>query len=177
LQKAIYTAAREWHFGLALDYYSHFTSPIRRYPDLQIHRIIKEILNWEFTKQRYEHYLGILDKVAEQSSTQEDMAEKNESDVNKFLSAHLIKDKIGQIFDWYIDDIWTKQVKIILDNTISWILDLEQKENYFYSKLFEWVYEMIENNTKEIIWLGDNLKFEVSEVDEESMQIYFKIKK
>jgi len=106
LQKAIYSANKEDHFGLALEYYSHFTSPIRRYSDTQIHRIIKEIINWKFTKERLEHYKKILVEVAEQCSMMEFIAEKNEKEVNKYLSVELMKDKIWEKFSWYIDDIW-----------------------------------------------------------------------
>ena len=175
LQKAIYTAVRQWHFGLALEYYSHFTSPIRRYPDLQIHRIIKEILNWSFTEERYAHYISILDKVAEQSSITEDVAEKNEADVNKYLFVHYMKDKVGQKFKWYIDDINWKKTKVILENTISWLINFSDIFRYKFSKLDEGIYEVIDTKTNEVIWLGDNVELELEKVDDENMQIYFKL--
>ena len=174
LQKAIYTAIREWHFGLALEYYSHFTSPIRRYSDTQIHRIIWEILNWTFTQERFEHYMWILPKVSEHASTQEDMSENNEKDVNKYLAIELMKDKIWEEFEWYIDDItWTK-VKVIFSEVVSGILELDENK-YTSIRLHEWIYEIVDNKTQNKISLWDELNMEISSVDEENQLIYLKL--
>ncbi len=175
LQKAIYSHLKEWHFGLALEYYSHFTSPIRRYSDTQIHRIIKEILAWEFTQERYEHYMKILAEVAEKCSIQEDVAEINEAWVNNYLATQLMKEKIWEKFNWYIDDISTKQVKIELDNTVSWYLEPEEFIKYHPQKLADWIYEMVNNETWKIISLWEKLQFEIIGIDEVENKIFFKI--
>ncbi len=176
LQKAIYTAEKEWHFGLALEYYSHFTSPIRRYSDTQIHRIIKDILNKRLIQEKFEHYKSILPEIAEKCSIQEQIATQNERDVNSYLAYELFKDKIWEEFKWYVDDIKKQEVKIVLDNTVSWYLEPEIVENFYKEKLYDWIYQLVDNDTWKIIWLWDNLEFEVSRVDEIQQNIYFKIK-
>jgi len=94
LPKAIYSAKNEGHFGLGLEYYSHFTSPIRRYPDLQIHRIIKEKLAGNLTQSRIIHYKNILDQVADTSSEKERQAEKIERKVHDLMKIKYMEDKI-----------------------------------------------------------------------------------
>jgi ribonuclease R len=94
LTKAKYSPDSEGHFGLALDFYSHFTSPIRRYPDLQIHRIIKEKINGRFDNKRKKHYENILEKVAKKSSEAEVKAEKLEYKVRDVMACKYMKNKI-----------------------------------------------------------------------------------
>jgi ribonuclease R len=173
LQKAIYSAVKEWHFWLALEYYSHFTSPIRRYSDTQIHRIIKEIINWTFDKQKYLHYLEILPDVTQQCSIMEDIAEKNESDINKYLWFELLKDKIWEKFSWYIDDISPKKVKIVLDNTILWTLSLEYFDKYYFEKLFDWVYQMKNLEDNSIIELWDRVEVLLDSINNIDKELYF----
>jgi ribonuclease R len=81
-----------------LKFYSHFTSPIRRYPDLQIHRILKEIISDKFSLTRKEHYQEILPKIAQRSSDTADRAEKMEYRVRDMLACKYMKDKIGEAF-------------------------------------------------------------------------------
>jgi ribonuclease R len=94
LPKAIYSAKNEGHFGLGLEFYSHFTSPIRRYPDLQIHRIIKEKLAGNLSPSRIIHYKTILEQVANTSSEKERQAEKIERKVNDLMKIKYMEDKI-----------------------------------------------------------------------------------
>ncbi len=175
LQKAIYSSLNQWHFWLALQYYSHFTSPIRRYSDTIIHRIMSELIDWELDWERVKYYMQSLWEIAEQCSIREDIAEKNESDINKYLSFELYKDKIWEKFSWYIDDISKSKIKIVLDNTIVWVLSLEDKEQYHLEKLFDWVYRMINLETNEIIELWDNIDVELYSLDEIEQQLIFKL--
>lgn len=94
LTKAVYSPEREGHFGLALDYYSHFTSPIRRYPDLQIHRIMKEKIHKKLNTDRIQHYKIILDKVAKRTSDAEVKAEKLEYKIKDLMAVKYMKNKI-----------------------------------------------------------------------------------
>lgn len=101
LSKARYSEKNVRHFGLALRHYSHFTSPIRRYPDLQIHRIIKELSKSQkgLALSRKEHYVEILPKVALRSSETADRAEKMEYKVRDMLACRHMQDKVGESFE------------------------------------------------------------------------------
>jgi ribonuclease R len=94
LSKAVYSKENFGHFGLGLNFYSHFTSPIRRYPDLQIHRIIKEKLNKSLDKKRLYHYENILDKVANYTSEKERKAEKLEYRVRDYFIVNYYSTKV-----------------------------------------------------------------------------------
>lgn len=153
LQKARYSEKNLWHFGLALKHYSHFTSPIRRYPDLQIHRIIKEISWKQFTWSRREHYAEILPSVAQVSSTLSDRAEKMEYRVRDMMACKYMSGREGEQFTWKISGMIEKGFFIELENTIEWFIEFEltgyrfdiekhcliqsstQKELYFWDKV------------------------------------------
>jgi ribonuclease R len=94
LSKAVYSPENEGHFGLGLDFYSHFTSPIRRYPDLQIHRIIKEKINNKLDNLRIKHYKDILENIANTCSTQERKAEKLEYKVRDYYTCKFYEAKV-----------------------------------------------------------------------------------
>jgi ribonuclease R len=119
LKKARYSSVPEGHFGLSAEYYSHFTSPIRRYPDLQIHRIIKEFINAELNTKRDFHYRGILPKVAEQSSTMERRAEEAERESVKMKMAEYMKSHIGEEYEGIISGVTSFGLFVELDNTIE----------------------------------------------------------
>ena len=99
LRQARYSPECSGHFGLAAKYYSHFTSPIRRYPDLQIHRIIKEQLNNKINKKRQEQLVNIVDYASTQSSERERAADLAERDVKDYYKAVYMEDKVGEEFD------------------------------------------------------------------------------
>jgi ribonuclease R len=176
MQRANYTKGREWHFWLSIDFYSHFTSPIRRYPDLQIHRIIKEIINWDWTEQREEHYNSILDNIAEQSSVEEDKSEAIEKKVNKLMAVKYMSDKIWETFEWFIGSINERWVFVELANTIEWMIDINKESGAQFNKLCEWLYEFTdEDNDIYNVW--DNVIIELISVNEETLRINFDIKK
>ena len=99
LSKACYSDKPLGHFGLALQYYSHFTSPIRRYPDLQIHRIIKEKLRGEFDSERKRHYVEILPVRAKRNSESERRAEALEREIESLEAARYMEKEVGKEFD------------------------------------------------------------------------------
>jgi len=123
LSKARYSEKNLGHFGLALKFYSHFTSPIRRYPDLQIHRIIKEIAKGKFGLERREYYQEILPKVARRSSETADKAEKMEYKVRDMLACKYMADKIGDEFTGNISGMIEKGFFVELPDTIEWFID------------------------------------------------------
>jgi ribonuclease R len=99
MAKATYSDTPFRHFGLALNYYSHFTSPIRRYPDLQVHRIIKDTLNKKLNSEKITHYKSILKKVARNCSEKERRAEDIERAMNSLYACRYMQDKIGKVYN------------------------------------------------------------------------------
>lgn len=123
LSKARYSEKNLGHFGLALKFYSHFTSPIRRYPDLQIHRIIKEVARGKFGQDRKEYYEEILPKIARRSSDTADRSEKMEYKVRDMLACKYMADKIWEEFTWNISGMIEKWFFVELPDTIEWFID------------------------------------------------------
>lgn len=188
MTRAVYSPINEWHYGLGLEYYSHFTSPIRRYPDLQIHRIIKEKLNWMMTKWRIEHYKNILQDVANLCSEQEQMAEDIEHKVDKYLEARYMADKIWQEFDGMISWVIERWFFVQLDNTIEWFVDMSSwthkninrkswkvhKEKLDFDNM---LLEIRNQHTWERFRLWDKVRIKVKEVDEVFSRIDFELVK
>ena len=126
MQKARYSNQNLGHFGLALEYYCHFTSPIRRYPDLTIHRIIKETLHKKnMSKARRDELELFSFESSEQSSLTERNAEKAEREVDDLWKAYLMKDKIGQTFEGVITSVTNYGLFIELENTVEGLLRIE----------------------------------------------------
>ena len=119
MKQARYTTECEGHFGLALKYYCHFTSPIRRYPDLQIHRIIKENIHGGMKDKRIDHYQKILPEVAEQTSALERRADDAEREVEKMKKAEYMEQFVGKDFEGTISGLTTWGMYVELPNTIE----------------------------------------------------------
>ncbi len=126
MQKAKYSNECLGHFGLGLKFYCHFTSPIRRYPDLTIHRIIKEALHKKnLTKSRLEELDDFAISSSEQSSLTERNAEKCEREVDDLWKAYLMKDRIGEEFEGVISSVTNFGVFVELDNTVEGLIKIE----------------------------------------------------
>ena len=117
--QAKYTTENTGHFGLAAKYYTHFTSPIRRYPDLQIHRIIKENLRGRLNENRIEHYDKILPEVAKQCSDRERLAEETEREVVKMKKAEYMRMHIGEEYEGVISGVTKWGIYVELPNTVE----------------------------------------------------------
>lgn len=171
LQKARYCEKNFGHFGLALEYYSHFTSPIRRYPDLQIHRIIKEIVSKNFSATRKDHYKHILPKVALRSSDREVMAEKAEYKVRDFMACKYMADKVGQEFIGKISGMIEKGFFVELPNTIEWFIEFWFTGFQFESEKFT----IIESHTWKELHFWDEVQVKLSHIDEQKMRLEFEM--
>lgn len=125
MQKARYTNQCLGHFGLALKYYCHFTSPIRRYPDLVIHRIIKENLHRPIKGQRLELLQNFTFEAGEQSSLTEKNAEKCEREVDDLWKAYLMRDRLGEEFEGVISSVTNFGIFVELDNTVEGLIKIE----------------------------------------------------
>lgn len=164
MKQAKYTVANTGHFGLSAKYYTHFTSPIRRYPDLQIHRIIKENINGRLDEERRSHYEKILYEVANHSSRTERRADEAEREVEKMKKVEYMLEHIGEVFDGVISGITNWGIYVELPNTIEGMVRVSEMEDDYY--LYdEERYQMVGEHTKKIYKLGQKVKVEVVNAD------------
>jgi ribonuclease R len=132
MKRAEYSAEKTSHFGLASPCYCHFTSPIRRYPDLQIHRIIKDHLRGRFNRERRDYYNSILEEVAKQSSECERRAEETEREVEKMKKAEYMEAHLGEIYTGVISGITSWGFYVELENTVEGLVHIASIPGDFY---------------------------------------------
>lgn len=124
MQKAKYSAQCLGHFGLAAKYYCHFTSPIRRYPDLTIHRIIKDDLHGKLNDKSIRELSGFVVKSSDKSSERELLAQRAERDVDDYFKCRFMKNKIGEIFDATIGSVTNFGFFVELENTVEGLVSV-----------------------------------------------------
>ena len=164
MKQAKYTIDCTGHFGLACQYYCHFTSPIRRYPDLQIHRIIKEQIRGRLNEKRIEHYSEILPEVAKHSSEMERRADEAERETDKLKKVEFMEQHIGEIYEGVISSITTWGVYVELPNTIEGMIHVSMLPgDYFYYD--EETYEMVGQATDIRYKLGQKILVRVNATD------------
>lgn len=172
MKQAKYTIDCTGHFGLACQYYCHFTSPIRRYPDLQIHRIIKEQLRGRMNENRIQHYNEILPEVAKNSSEMERRADEAERETDKLKKAEYMEEHIGEIYEGVISSITNWGIYVELPNTIEGMIHVSTLPgDYFYYD--EAAYEMAGQSTDKRYKLGEKLTVQVNDVDKIARTIDF----
>ena len=172
MKQAKYTVDCTGHFGLACQFYCHFTSPIRRYPDLQIHRIIKEQLRGRLRGERVEHYKGILPEVAKHSSQMERRADEAERETEKLKKAQYMEQRIGNCYEGVISGITTWGIYVELPNTIEGMIHVSKLTgDYYYYR--EETYEMVGRDTGKCFKLGQKVKVLVDDVDRMNKSIDF----
>ena len=132
MKQAKYTTECTGHFGLACQYYCHFTSPIRRYPDLQIHRIIKDQIRGRMKKEKISHYEAILANVADHSSKMERRADEAERETDKLKKAQYMEDHIGETFTGVVSGITEWGVYVELPNTVEGLVHISKLTGDFY---------------------------------------------
>ncbi|MBQ2802767.1 MAG: ribonuclease R, partial [Lachnospiraceae bacterium] len=132
MKQAKYSEACTGHFGLACKYYCHFTSPIRRYPDLQIHRIIKEQLRGRLKEERVAHYQEIIPQVAKHSSEMERRADEAERETDKLKKVEYMQEHIGEVFDGVVSGITSWGIYVELPNTIEGMVHISKLPGDYY---------------------------------------------
>lgn len=175
LKKAKYSAESEGHFGLAAKYYTHFTSPIRRYPDLQIHRIIKEFINNKINPNRKERLKKMLPEVAEQSSIRERLADEAERETDDLKMVEYMKEKLGEEFEGIISGVMPFGIFVELDNTIEGLVHISTLTDDYYT-YDEQNYCFIGERTKKTYKIGDLVKIQVAKADMAKKEIDFVLK-
>lgn len=157
MKQARYSTLNVGHFGLSTQYYTHFTSPIRRYPDLQIHRIIKENIHGRLNRKRVEHYEAILPSVAEQSSKRERRAQDAEREVEKLKKVEYMEKFIGDAFDGVISGVTAKGFFVELENTVEGMVSTQSLMDDYY--LFdEQQYRLEGKRTGRVFTLGQKVR-------------------
>ena len=172
MKQARYTTENTGHFGLASSFYCHFTSPIRRYPDLQIHRIIKDQLRGRLEQGRISHYEGILPEVAKHSSQMERRADEAERETEKLKKAVFMEKHIGETFEGVISGITGWGVYVELENTVEGMIRAaDLPGDFFYYD--EENYEMVGERTGKRYKLGEKLTVQVKETDRRNRTVDF----
>ena len=163
MKQAKYTTECSGHFGLAAKYYCHFTSPIRRYPDLQIHRIIKDNLRGRLMREgRTEHYAEILDEVARQSSVCERRADEAERESDKLKKAEYMSYHLGEEFEGIISGVTGWGLYVELPNTVEGLVHVNTLRDDYY--VFDQEsYELCGEMTKKVYKLGDKVRVRLAD--------------
>ncbi len=164
MKQARYTPVNTGHFGLAAKYYTHFTSPIRRYPDLQIHRIIKECLHGGLPEKREAHYRKLLTEVAAQTSALERRADEAERETDKMKKVQYMEQFIGQEFDGVISGVTNWGFYVELPNTVEGMVHVNELQDDYY--LFDEAhYELMGEMTRKTYKLGQPIRIMVTGCD------------
>lgn len=172
LKKAKYAVKSTGHFGLATNYYTHFTSPIRRYPDLAIHRIIKAYINNEATPKWIDKMSNKVMNVAEQSSTKEREAVEAERETTDLKKAEYMQSKLGETFEGIISGITSFGIFVELENTIEGLIRLSSLIDDYYIYTHE-KRILVGENSRKTYKMGDAMQIVVSKVDVLQKEINF----
>lgn len=172
MMQAKYSPENAGHFGLAAEYYCHFTSPIRRYPDLQIHRIIKEYLNGKLSEGRVTNLINTVEVASRQSSEMERVAQEAEREVDDLKKAEYMQDRINEEFEGIISSVTSFGLFVELPNTVEGLVHVTALDDDYY------IYDedhlcLIGERTKKTYKLGDEVKVRCSRVDIDNREVYF----
>lgn len=176
MKRAQYSTENDGHFGLATRYYCHFTSPIRRYPDLQIHRIIKETFRKGLSPTRQEHYSEILPAVAKASSDLERRADEAEREVDRLKKAEYMKKRIGEVYEGVISGVTSWGIYVELPNTVEGMIRVADLDDDIYEYDSE-RYAMIGKYSNKEYRLGQKISVQVASADTFTRTIDFAIPK
>lgn len=174
MKQAKYSPECSGHFGLASSYYCHFTSPIRRYPDLQIHRIIKETLRGRMNDSRIGHYEKILPEVAKHSSETERRADEAERETEKMKKAEYMSRHIGEEFEGVVSGVTAWGMYVELPNTVEGLVHVTALTDDYYVYSGE-TYELIGEATNRRYKLGQKVRVVVAAADTRLRTVDFEL--
>ena len=175
LKVAVYDSENKGHFGIASKYYCHFTSPIRRYPDLFIHRIISKYLKNDYTmsEKQVEFYNKVAESDAKQSSDREKIATQVESDSIDIKKAEYMSKKIGEQYEGIISGVTQFGVFVELENTVEGLIRFENLGDEYYEYDADHKI-LIGERSKETFKIGDKINIEVIDANKQEKRISFK---
>ncbi len=174
LKKAKYSMEQNIHFGLAAEYYSHFTAPIRRYPDLMIHRIIKDFIKGNLNNHKQNSLKNNLPEIAEHTSFTERIAEEAEREVQDLKMTEYMSERIGEEYEGIISSLTNFGIFVQLENTIEGLVPFSQMIDDYY-QFDEENLQIIGERTKRTYNLGDKVKIEVVGADIARRNIDFQL--
>lgn len=174
LKVARYESENDGHFGIASKYYCHFTSPIRRYPDLFIHRIISKYLenNYELSEKQKEKYEKQAEQYAKTSSDREKIATKVERDSIDIKMAEYMQDRIGEEYEGMVSSVTSFGIFVELDNTVEGLIRFENLGDEYF-EYDEEHKQLIGEKTGITYKIGDRVKIKVINANKETRQIDF----
>lgn len=176
LKQAKYSPSCDGHFGLAAKYYCHFTSPIRRYPDLQIHRILKEMLHQELTPSRVNALKSIVDYASRQSSERERIAEQAERETDDMKKCEYMLRFVGQEFEGVVSSVTSFGMFIALENTIEGLARVSMMDDDYYH--YDETHMTLIGERKRVQYtIGDSVQVRVENVNVGYREIDFKVLK
>ena len=177
LKVAKYESENKGHFGISSKYYCHFTSPIRRYPDLFIHRVISSYLKHDYSinEELRKKYQKEADKYAESSSEAEKIAQKIERDAEDIKKAEYMQNKIGKTYEGVVSSITPFGMFVELENTVEGLVRFENMSNNEYFIYDDERKTLMGERSKKIYKIGDKVKIEVLYADKISRKIDFKL--
>ena len=174
MKQAKYTTECTGHFGLAARYYCHFTSPIRRYPDLQIHRIIKDSLRGRMNQEKIEHYCKILDEVAKQSSERERRADEAERETIRLKKAEYMSRHLWEEYEGVISGVTGWGLYVELPNTVEGLVHVASLQGDYF-EYNENAYEMVGQRTGKTYRLGQTVRVQVVKADRTTRTVDFEL--
>ena len=176
LKVARYESENQGHFGIASKYYCHFTSPIRRYPDLFIHRVISEYIknNYNVSEEKLQDFTAKANRYAETSSDCEKVATKAEREAEDIKKAEFMESKIGEEFDGIVSSVTSFGMFVELENTVEGLVRFENMggEYFNYDETFK---KLVGENSKKVYKIGDKVRIRVLEASKEFRRIAFEL--
>lgn len=175
MQQAKYFEESLGHFGLSTDFYTHFTAPIRRYPDLIVHRLIRTyLINKDVSPTTVEHWDAVLQEIAQHTSERERRAVEAERDTESLKQAQFMLDKIGEEFDGIISSVTNFGLFVELENTIEGLVHVSYMTDDYY-RFDDRQMMMIGEHTGKQFKLGDEVTVKVAAVKPEESAIDFEL--
>jgi ribonuclease R len=171
MQKARYDAASLGHFGLAAEHYTHFTSPIRRYPDLVVHRMLRASRHGEITETRREELLDELPEVARHTSEMERRADEAERELLQWKKVRFMADKVGDEYHGYVTGVAPFGLFVqLVEHYVEGLVHISSMADDYY-RFVEQLHTLRGENTKRVYRLGDRVEVQVVRVDMERRQV------
>jgi ribonuclease R len=171
MQKARYDSINSGHFGLAADTYTHFTSPIRRYPDLVVHRLLRELRTTRVTEERKQDLEDDLPDVGRHTSDMERRADEAERELVQWKKVRFMADKVGDVFDGYVTGVAPFGLFVELtDHFVEGLVHVSTMADDYY-RYSEQSHRLFGENTRKTYRLGDKVRVQVIRVDMERRQI------